>query len=85
MSVINITGDNNELNAILASNLATLSDPLDINGNPITGNATFTEVNNKYMLDISGNNHEVNTVQDSNGSVLTDGTAVVNNDNTTGI
>lgn len=86
MTIINIHGNNNEVNAILNSMTAYLNDDQDISGNLNTGTATINFSNNfLYTLDISGNYHEANIVQDSSGSVLTDGSQTMNNSNSSGV
>tara|TARA_B100001057_G_C22806858_1_gene933813 strand:+ start:1265 stop:1534 length:270 start_codon:yes stop_codon:yes gene_type:complete len=85
MTVINIHGNNNEVNAILNSSAASLGDNEDITGNLNTGTARIDFSRNFfYILDISGNYHDANVVRDSSGSLLTDGNEVINNSNLTG-
>ncbi len=88
MSVIHISGNNNETNAVLDSNNAVLKDAEDISKNSITGlaNLTITDISSNflYTIDISGNNHESNTVQNSIDTTFMDGTNSLNNNTSTG-
>ena len=86
MTIINIRGNNNDVNAILNSIDTSLNDYEDIRNNLNTGTATIDFSNNFfYILDISGNYHQANIVQDSSGSVLTDGSETINNNNLSGV
>ena len=88
MSIINIRGDSNELNAILNSPSSNVQDDIDVSGN-IIGSATVDlpdlPLVNKYIFDISGDNHDVTTIHNSAESVLNDGNVQSNNNTITGI
>ena len=89
MTIINIRGNNNEINAILDSQEAVVFDNEDISGITSTGMATLdiptipeTEL---FIFDISGNNHDVTTIHNSSSAVLTEGTNEYENNTITGI
>jgi len=88
MSVFNIIGNNNELNAILKSDSANLVDSKDLSGDSIIGVATISfpdlSSNQMYILDISGNNHEINAVHDSENAYFADGSEQLDNNTVTG-
>ena len=85
ITIVNIKGSNNEVNAILKSNTAYVIDEEDIINNLNTGTSTIDfSTNFIYDLDISGNYNEANIVYDSSDSVLMDGNDVMNNNNLTG-
>ena len=92
MSIVNILGINNELNAILNSDNANVSDTEDISGVTITRTAnlhlpTIPETG-IFIFDISGTNHDVTNpdvtnIYNSLSSALEDGANISNNDTIT--